>query len=99
LKSNNIVVSNGKEYFIHFGKACPITSPSAKKYQNNYPHIALEVLCGSPCSKQSDVYSWGTVLEKNWKKEKTFQFFQTFPKNAKSMNYPNWNNDNSVHSK
>jgi len=37
LKSNNIVVSNGKEYFIHFGKACSITSPSAKKYQKITP--------------------------------------------------------------
>jgi len=82
LKSNN-VVSTGKEYFLHFGKACPITSPSAKKYQKNYPHIALEVLCGSLYSKHSDVYSWGNVLKKKWKRKKTFEFFQTLPKNAK----------------
>ena len=40
LKSNIIVVSNGKGYLIDFGKACAITSPSAKKYQKIYPHIA-----------------------------------------------------------
>ena len=64
LKTNNIVVSNRKGYLIDFGKACLIASPPAKKYDKNYPHIAPEVLHGSPCCKQSDVYSLGTVLDK-----------------------------------
>ena len=64
LKSNNIIVSNGKGYLIDFGKVCTITSPSAKKYDKIYPHIAPEVLRGSPCSKQSDIYSLGIVLKK-----------------------------------
>ena len=38
--------------------------PPAKKYDKIYPHIASEVLHGSSCSKQIDVYSLGTVLRK-----------------------------------
>lgn len=64
LKSNNIVVSNNKGYLIDFGKACPILSPPAKKYKYLYPHIAPEVLGGSPCSKESDIYSLGIVFNK-----------------------------------
>ena len=64
LKTNNIVVSNRKGYLIYFGKACLIASPLAKKYNRNYPHKAPEVLHGSAWSKQSDVYSLGTVLNK-----------------------------------
>ena len=64
LKSNNIVVSNKKGYIIDFGKASPTTCPPAKKYKFAYPHIAPEVIRGSSCSKQSDIYSLGTILYK-----------------------------------
>lgn len=64
LKSNNIVVSKKHGYIIDFGKACPISSPPAKKYSYVFPHIAPEVLNGSPCSKQSDIYSLGMILQK-----------------------------------
>lgn len=64
LKSNNILVSNNKGYLIDFGKACSIQSPPAKKYKYVYPHIAPEVLRGSPCSKGSDIYSLGVVFHK-----------------------------------
>lgn len=64
LKSNNVVFSNGAGYLIDFGKACRLALPSAKRYNKIYPHIAPEVLHGSPCSKQSDVYPLETVLYK-----------------------------------
>jgi serine/threonine-protein kinase len=64
LKGNNIVVSNHRGYLIDFGKACSVTAPPSKKYTSFYPHIAPEVLSGSPCSKQSDIFSLGTVLSK-----------------------------------
>lgn len=64
LKGNNIVVSNHRGYLIDFGKACSLTAPLSRKYTSFYPHIAPEVLSGSPCSKQSDVFSLGTVLSK-----------------------------------
>ena len=64
LKTNNVVVYKKEGFLIDFGKACPITSPRAKKYKFSYPHIAPEVLKGSPCSKHSDIYSLGTVLRK-----------------------------------
>ena len=57
-------------YLINFGKTCQIAFPSAKKYHRIYPHIAPEVLQGSPCRKQSDVYSLGTVLDKIGKRKK-----------------------------
>ena len=69
LKSNNVLVSNGAGYLIDFGKACRLALPSAKKYEKIYPHIAPEVLGGSPCSKQSDVYSLGTVFYKIGKRK------------------------------
>lgn len=68
LKSNNIVVSIDKDnycgYLIDFGKACHATSPPAKRYSTHYPHIAPEVLTGGPCSQKSDIFSFGTVLQK-----------------------------------
>lgn len=64
LKTNNVVVFKKEGFLIDFGKACPITSPPAKKYKSFYSHIAPEVLKGSPCSIQSDIYSLGTVLKK-----------------------------------
>lgn len=63
-----MVFSNGAG-LIHFGKACPVTSPSAKRYSKIYPHIAPGVLGGSPCSKQNDVYPIATVLDKIGKKQ------------------------------
>lgn len=64
LKSNNVIVFKKEGFLIDFGKASPMTSPTAKKYKFSYSHIAPEVLKGSPCSIQSDVYSLGTVLKK-----------------------------------
>ena len=64
LKTNNVVVYKKEGFLIDFGKACPVTSPRAKKYKFSYPHIAPEVLKGSACSKHSDIYSLGTVLKK-----------------------------------
>lgn len=64
LKTNNIVLCNNKGYLIDFGKTRPITSLAAKKYTLHYPHIAPEVLNGSPCTIQSDTYSLGLVFSK-----------------------------------
>ena len=64
LKSNNVLVSKKRGYIIDFGKACDSSFPTTKKYTACYPHIAPEVLCGSPCSKPSDIFSLGKVLFK-----------------------------------
>ena len=57
LKSNNVIVFKKEGFLIDFGKTSPMTSPPAKKYKFSYSHIAPEVLKGSPCSIQSDVYT------------------------------------------
>jgi len=75
LKSNNIVVSNGKGYLIDFGKACAITSPSAKKYQKNLPPY-----CKCCVDHRAVSRVMFTLWEQSWKKlekGKTLQFFQT----------------------
>ena len=64
LKSNNVLVSNKRGYIIDFGKTCDSSFPPAKKYTICYPHIAPEVLNGSPCSKASDIFSLGKILFK-----------------------------------
>ena len=64
LKANNVLVSNKHGYNIDFGKACDSSFPPAKKYSICYPHIALEVINGSPCSKASDIFSLGKILFK-----------------------------------
>ena len=62
LKSNNVLVSNKRGYIIDFGKATDSSFPPAKKYTICYPHIAPEVLAGSPCNKVSDIFSLGKIL-------------------------------------
>ena len=64
LKSNNVLVSKKHGYIIDFGKACDSSFPTTKKYTTCYPHIAPEVLHGSPCSKPSDIFSLGKMLFK-----------------------------------
>lgn len=64
LKSNNVLVSKKHGYIINFGKACDSSFPTTKKYTTCYPHIAPEVLHGSPCSKPSDIFSLGKILFK-----------------------------------
>lgn len=64
LKSNNALVSGKHGYIIDFGKACDSSFPPAKKYSVCYPHIAPEVLKGSPCSKASDIFSLGKIIFK-----------------------------------
>ena len=62
LKSNNVLVSNKRGYIIDFGKATDSSFPPAKKYTICYPHIAPEVLAGSPCNKASDIFSLAKIL-------------------------------------
>ena len=64
LKANNVLVSNKHGYIIDFGKTCDSSFPPAKKYSICYPHIAPEVVHGSPCSKASDIFSLGKILFK-----------------------------------
>ena len=59
VKSNNVLVSGKKGFLIDFGKACPISRPTARKYSSFYNHIATEVLRGFPVSTSTDVFSLG----------------------------------------
>lgn len=62
LKTNNVLVSQKRGYVIDFGKACPTSRPSAKKYTSFYQHIAPEVLRGQSVSTASDVFSLGVII-------------------------------------
>jgi hypothetical protein len=47
---------------IDFGKACPISRPSARKYTKFYQYIASEVLRGESVSTSSDVFFRGLIM-------------------------------------
>ena len=64
LKSNNVLVNKKRGFIIDFGKACDSSFPTTKRYNVCYPHIAPEVLHGSPCSKPSDIFSLGKIIFK-----------------------------------
>ena len=63
IKSNNTLVYNQKGYLIDFGKVCHISQSRGKQYKKAYPHIAPEVLNGSPVSQASDKFSLGKIIE------------------------------------
>ena len=67
-KSNNVLVSGKKGFLIDFGKACPISRPTARKYSSFYNHIATEVLRGFPVSTSTDVFSLGVIIHSVGKK-------------------------------
>lgn len=90
----NIMVLNGKGYLVEFGKACLLTAPPAKKQHKMYHHIAPEVLHGSPCSRQSDVYWCNETNSPSFESSK-----QIAEQRCSQTNYSDRDYNNSVNSK
>ncbi len=90
VKSNNVLVSGKKGFLIDFGKACPISRPTARKYSSFYNHIATEVLRGFPVSTSTDVFSLGVIIHSVGKKltSACLEFLGKHCKHSKSVMRP-----------
>lgn len=63
LKNNNVLIDKKRGFLIDLGKASDFSSPPpAKKYGTHHSYIAPEILKGSYCTYESDIFSLGQVF-------------------------------------